>query len=73
MAGCEKVERRMRGHDPKSVMVAPESLESGSFLHVPYADRFVFRGREDQVLAWVEHAAGHVVVMPSATVNFPGF
>lgn len=41
--------------------------------HIPDADALVFRVAKDELLARMKHCTGDVVVMPTTSVDLPGF
>lgn len=72
MASCKQVEGWMGCQDPKAIMFPAESVEADSLGHIPHTDRFVLRIWQDQLLPWMEHYAGHIVIVTTASVNLPG-
>ncbi len=52
-------------------MLSPEGVQTCALGHVPHPDGLVLRVGHDQVLTRMENHAGHVVVVPTASVNLP--
>lgn len=56
---------------PEAIVVAPKGLHPGPLGHVPHTDTLVLGVGQDELLAWVEDGAGHVVVVTAARVQLP--
>ena len=61
----------MCSNHPKPVMFSSESVETSSLGHIPNPDGFIFWVRNDDILSWVKNHTRNVVVVTSASVNFP--
>lgn len=72
MTSSKEIKSRVSSQDPEAVMLAPVGVEADALAHVPDSDGLIFWVGEDQFLPWMEHDTGHIVVVPTAWVNFPG-
>lgn len=61
----------MSSKHPEAVVVPAEGLDAGPLGHVPHSDALILRVGQDELLAWVEDSAGHVVVVPPTGVQLP--
>lgn len=71
MTGREEVERRMRGEDPKAIVLATESLDSCALAHIPYSDGFILGIANDELVSGVEEGTRDIVEMTPACIHFP--
>lgn len=69
--GGKNVELRVCSQDPEPVVLAAERLKASPFGHVPYPNSFILRVREDKLLSRMEQNGRDVVVVPTASVDFP--
>lgn len=72
MASSKEVQGGVGGQHPETVMLTAEGVEADPLGHVPYPDGFVLRVGEDQLLSWMKHDAGHIVVVATAGIHLPG-
>ena len=73
MTCSEEVEGRVRAHHPEAVVLAAEGVQARALRHVPHTHALVLRVAENELLAWMEHGARHVVVVSATSVHLPGF